>query len=101
MSAPQHVLVSSAEHLAHFVQRSAAGSDAATVGAWKVPVCFIAAQMQMNDADRFQSLCPGLLMGQTVGSGHYVTLEVPDQVNAMLERFLQLVQRRLRENTCA
>lgn len=101
MAAPQHVLISSAEHLAGFVERSAAGGDAATVGAWMAPACFIAAQMQMNDIDRFQSLCPDLLMGQTVGSGHYVTLGVPDQVNAMLERFLRLVLRRAGGNTSA
>jgi hypothetical protein len=26
-----------------------------------------------------------------VGSGHYLTLEVPEQVNAMLDRFLESV----------
>ena len=29
-------------------------------------------------------------LGRTVGAGHFVQLEVPDQVNAMIERFLTL-----------
>ena len=29
-----------------------------------------------------------MVFGQTVGSGHFCQLEVPGQVNAMLERFL-------------
>ena len=33
-----------------------------------------------------------LTLGRTVGAGHFVQLEVPDQVNAMIERFLTLLQ---------
>jgi pimeloyl-ACP methyl ester carboxylesterase len=32
--------------------------------------------------------CPGIVIGQTVGSGHFNQLEVPEQVNPMIERFL-------------
>ena len=31
-----------------------------------------------------------MLFGQTVGAGHFCQLEVPDQVNAMLTRFLDI-----------
>lgn len=31
---------------------------------------------------------PKLACGQTVGSDHFCQLEVPEQVNAMLDRFL-------------
>jgi hypothetical protein len=31
-----------------------------------------------------------MLFGQTVGSGHFCHLEVPDQVNAMIVRFLSI-----------
>jgi pimeloyl-ACP methyl ester carboxylesterase len=31
---------------------------------------------------------PDLEVGITVGAGHFHQLEVPEQVNAMLERFL-------------
>jgi hypothetical protein len=37
---------------------------------------------------RFRQLCPQLVTAQTIGSGHFHQLEVPDQVNAMIERFL-------------
>jgi hypothetical protein len=32
---------------------------------------------------------PNLVNGCTVGSGHFNQLEVPDQVNAMIEGFLR------------
>jgi pimeloyl-ACP methyl ester carboxylesterase len=43
------------------------------------------------DVARLQQLRPDALLGSVVGSGHYLTQEVPDQVNAMLDRFLQIV----------
>ncbi len=32
--------------------------------------------------------CPTATVGRTVGAGHFNQLEVPDQINAMIERFL-------------
>ena len=43
------------------------------------------------DLTRLAQLRPDALIGQVVGSGHYLMLAVPDQVNAMLDRFLELV----------
>ena len=40
------------------------------------------------DFSTLRQLCPQLVTGQTVGAGHRALEEVPDQVNAMLERFL-------------
>jgi pimeloyl-ACP methyl ester carboxylesterase len=37
---------------------------------------------------RLQEIKPDLEVGITVGAGHFHQLEVPDQVNAMIERFL-------------
>jgi hypothetical protein len=34
--------------------------------------------------------CSAITIGQTVGAGHFIQLEVPDQVNAMIERFLTI-----------
>jgi pimeloyl-ACP methyl ester carboxylesterase len=31
---------------------------------------------------------PAVALGRTVGAGHFLQLEVPDQANAMIERFL-------------
>jgi pimeloyl-ACP methyl ester carboxylesterase len=36
---------------------------------------------------------PLLTLGRTVGAGHFVQLEVPEQVNAMIDRFLLLSRR--------
>ena len=33
---------------------------------------------------------PKLVIGRTVGAGHFNMLEVPDQVNPMISRFLQI-----------
>jgi pimeloyl-ACP methyl ester carboxylesterase len=41
------------------------------------------------DALRLSAVKPDLEVGITVGAGHFFQLEVPDQVNAMIERFLQ------------
>jgi pimeloyl-ACP methyl ester carboxylesterase len=43
------------------------------------------------DTSHLAADCPHLTVGQTVGAGHFIQLEVPDQVNAMLERFLRMV----------
>jgi pimeloyl-ACP methyl ester carboxylesterase len=43
------------------------------------------------DLMRLRELRPDVLVGSVVGSGHWLMLEVPDQVNAMLDRFLQIV----------
>jgi pimeloyl-ACP methyl ester carboxylesterase len=41
-----------------------------------------------NDPSRLQALKPDTNFGMTVGAGHFHQLEVPEQVNAMIERFL-------------
>jgi pimeloyl-ACP methyl ester carboxylesterase len=42
------------------------------------------------DAIRLRAIKPDLHVGITIGAGHFHQLEVPEQVNAMIERFLQL-----------
>ena len=42
-----------------------------------------------SDLPLFSSLCPQLVIGKTVGSGHFPTLEVPEQVNSMIEHFIK------------
>jgi pimeloyl-ACP methyl ester carboxylesterase len=41
-----------------------------------------------NDPARLRTVKPDTQFGMTVGAGHFIQLEVPDQVNAMIERFL-------------
>jgi pimeloyl-ACP methyl ester carboxylesterase len=43
------------------------------------------------DGVRLRAVKPDLQIGITVGAGHFHQLEVPEQVNAMIERFLQLL----------
>ena len=41
------------------------------------------------DLDLLRRLCPQVVIGKTVGAGHQATKDVPDQINAMLNRFIQ------------
>ena len=84
-SAPQHVLVSAFEGLHDYDPTEAARG-------FSVPSLYIAADEAKPRADmiRFHELAPQILYGKTVGSGHFCQLEVPEQVNAMIERFLAI-----------
>jgi pimeloyl-ACP methyl ester carboxylesterase len=42
------------------------------------------------DAVRLIAIKPDIEVGMTVGAGHFIQLEVPEQVNAMIERFLKI-----------
>lgn len=60
-------------------------------GAPKAPALFISTDIKpLSDMDRFLALMPDLMTGKTVGSGHFAPIEVPEQVNAMLARFVRL-----------
>lgn len=79
---PQHVLSSAWE-------QSIIGYDASAAAAtYRAPVCYIGSSIPLADLSQFRTLCPQLVIGQTVGAGHFHGLEVPDQINAMIERFL-------------
>jgi pimeloyl-ACP methyl ester carboxylesterase len=86
-SAPRYVIVSAMEGLRDYDPIVAAGGDLA------VPGLYIAADelQPRSDMVRFHQLFPQVLYGKIVGSGHFCQLEVPEQVNAMLERFLAIV----------
>jgi pimeloyl-ACP methyl ester carboxylesterase len=57
-----------------------------------VPMAYISADVPMvnaaRDLDRLRALCPQLVEAKTMLAGHFNTIEVADQVNAMIERFL-------------
>ena len=80
LASPQHVLASAFENI------FAWDSEAAARGCC-VPALYIASSRPRGDVVRFAELCPSLVRGQVVGSGHFLQLEVPDQVNAMIRRF--------------
>jgi len=54
------------------------------------PLLYVHAKVP-TDLQRLVELRPDAMVGQVVGSGHFLMLSVPDQVNAMLDRFLELV----------
>lgn len=54
----------------------------------RVPLLYLDAGTSNADLARAVELNPRLMIGRTVDSGHFSPLEVPDQINAMLERFL-------------
>jgi pimeloyl-ACP methyl ester carboxylesterase len=82
LATPQQVIVSTwAEALAYDAAPAAA--------ACRVPVLRIDARFPA-DIERFRSYTPQLLTAQVLGAGHFLQLEVPDQVNAMIERFLAI-----------
>jgi pimeloyl-ACP methyl ester carboxylesterase len=81
LETPQHVMRSAFANLIAFDGEAAAR-------ACKAPVLLIDAELALPDRARFRELCPQLQCAQTAGAGHFHQLEVPEQVNAMIERFL-------------
>ncbi len=56
-----------------------------------VPTLLLRAALGASpDVVRLSAIKPDLEVGITVGAGHFHQLEVPDQVNAMIERFLAI-----------
>jgi pimeloyl-ACP methyl ester carboxylesterase len=64
--------------------------SAAAASACTVPALYLNAGIPV-DLERFAQLCPRLLIGMTIGAGHWHHLDVPDLVNAMLDRFLAIL----------
>jgi pimeloyl-ACP methyl ester carboxylesterase len=56
----------------------------------RCPIATIGSISPTNTQAQLQEHCPHLLVAQTLGAGHFNQLEVPDQVNTMIERFLTL-----------
>lgn len=84
---PQHVAVSGIMSLVNGCYDPAPAARACTA-----PVAYLSAAVpwieMARDLDRLQALCPQLVIAKTLGAGHFSPLEVPDQVNAMIARFL-------------
>lgn len=83
-STPQHVM---AEAYAALHER---WDGAAALRACRLPLLSIAAATPLTDPAHLRALCPHAITGQTVGAGHFLQLEVPEQVNAMIDRFLRI-----------
>ena len=81
LSTPQHVLTSAMTSIA------TTDLEAAALSASQ-PLLVISAGLFAFDMTRARQMLPEAHFGQTVGSGHFNMVEVPGQVNAMIERFL-------------
>jgi pimeloyl-ACP methyl ester carboxylesterase len=64
--------------------------DEAALYECRLPLLYIDAGTPNADLARAVELCPGLMVARTIGSGHFSPLVVPEQVNAVLERFLRV-----------
>jgi pimeloyl-ACP methyl ester carboxylesterase len=77
-------------HVAAAAMRGAVAFDiAAAASACRAPALLIAANPQRNPPHLVTQRLPNLVLGCTVGAGHFNQLETPDQINAMIEALLR------------
>jgi pimeloyl-ACP methyl ester carboxylesterase len=84
------VMMATPNHVAASALRGMRDFHGATVAAQcKVPALHIAATPPNNPPHLMSQILPTIVNGWTVGAGHFNQLEVPEQVNAMIEAFLR------------
>lgn len=93
--APQHVLLSA------FMNHVTAYDASFAASGCNLPVAYIGAANPLGDVARFRSLTPHLITAQTLGSGHFSPIFVPDQISAMISRFLAIYFEPLRRDRLA
>lgn len=77
------------------VMRDGIGQDfGPRIAAGRYPLLFIHAAVPA-DLARLKELRPDAMVASVVGSGHFMAEVVPDQVNAMLDRFLAILSQRV------
>jgi pimeloyl-ACP methyl ester carboxylesterase len=85
MRTPSHVASSAFFSIASWDLTAAAAQVKAPV------LAIMAGTMPLSIDEHFPAgVVDSLWIGRTVGAGHYIQLEVPEQVNAMIDRFLAL-----------
>ncbi|MEU5551499.1 alpha/beta hydrolase [Micromonospora sp. NPDC047793] len=68
------------------------GGDVAALTTWARPLLMVGTDQPFSDYAHLTRLVPESHIGQTAGSGHFVQLEVPEQVNAMIDRYLEITR---------
>lgn len=58
------------------------------LSSWRAPLLFIHSSVP-TDLSRLAQIAPGVQIGRTVCAGHYAVYETPEQINAMISRFLK------------
>jgi pimeloyl-ACP methyl ester carboxylesterase len=71
-------------------EESVGWDDAAALRRCRVPLLYLDAGTPNADVARATTIRPDMIIGRTIGSGHFSPLEVPEQVNAMLARFIAI-----------
>lgn len=79
----------SPEFAARIMQDGMATDGSELLSRVRCPLLVVSAGVPV-DFERLRGLQPDALIGRVIGSGHWMTLAVPSQVNAMLDRFLEL-----------
>jgi pimeloyl-ACP methyl ester carboxylesterase len=84
-AAPDDVAIATTKAMAAF-------DAAAIMHGCEVPVVIISSAVPTNGSAYLLEVNPAITIGQAVGAGHFLQLEVPEQVNLMIERFLLISQ---------
>jgi pimeloyl-ACP methyl ester carboxylesterase len=83
-------MLATPSHVAAGAMRGDVAFDGPAVAAQcKVPALHLAATSPLNPPHLMSQWLPTVVNGWTVGASHFNQLEVPDQVNAMIEGFLR------------
>ncbi len=91
-SAPQHVMASAWEHVWAFDAASALSrlSTPALYIGGGAPLGPDGASAALGTLEAIRAQNPRVVIGQTIGAGHFNQLDAADQVNAMIARFLAM-----------
>ncbi|HEU5003135.1 MAG TPA: alpha/beta hydrolase [Actinomycetota bacterium] len=74
---------------AQVMRAGMSGDGSEALAQVRCPILVIRRHETPHDLQRLHALQPEAWVGQVVGTGHWMTLSAPDQVNAMLDRFLE------------
>lgn len=81
------------DHVVKPMQKAVLAFDGAAAAAdCKLPSLFILAENPFTDDATLARLGPSWRISRVIGSGHFIQLVAPAQVNAMVDRFLELTQ---------
>jgi pimeloyl-ACP methyl ester carboxylesterase len=79
---PEHAVVATWRHAA------LDADTAAALAAIRAPLLYVDAGTPNAELDRLRELCPHAVVRRVTGTGHFLQLTVPDQVNPMLDELL-------------
>ena len=82
LETPQHVLVDTWKHFLAYDLLPAAQR-------LELPLLCVNSVMPCDEA-QLRNACPQVVFGRSVGAGHFHQLEVPAQINGMIERFVAI-----------